>query len=381
MSGVLQALLASLAAEAVESGYIFAWGEDGGKINNNDIFRSSPVQVGSDTDWTDISIFSYTGVILKSNNTMWGWGNLCGDNTAVTKSSPVQIGSLTTWEAISRGRNKGFAVKNDGTLWCWGQDQYGDLGINQSSINVSSPVQIGALTEWATVGAGSDHTLAVKANGTLWAWGRNNRGQLGDNTGGYNDANNKSSPVQVGALTTWAYAQGSGGNSPRYSSFARKTNGTIWSWGNNSDGALGLNINAYSNRSSPVQIGALTTWEGLFASPFSYHTFAVKNDNTLWGWGRNFNGQLGDNTYSTNRSSPVQITASADWEYASPARDHSLFVKTTGSLWSVGNNDTGALGLNLNTAQKRSSPIQVGSLTKWFKPKASGGVSTALRLP
>lgn len=378
MSGILQALLASIAAKAVEAGYIFAWGQETAQLNGDRVSRSSPVQIGALTTWSDISISSYSGVALKTDGTMWGWGNLCGDNTAVNKSSPVQIGALTTWSAISRGRNKGFAVKNDGTLWCWGQDQYGDLGINQASAVVSSPVQIGALTNWAQVGAGTDHVLAVKADGTLWAWGRNNTGQLGLNSG-YLDTTNKSSPTQVGALTTWSFAQASGKDSPRYTSFALKTDGTIWSWGNNFFGALGL-PQANTHRSSPVQIGALTTWDALFASPLSNHSFALKNDGTLWGWGKDDQGQIGVNGYSSSgRSSPVQVTASSDWEYAAPGFEHSLFVKTTGTLWSCGNNNRGQLGLNLNTAQKRSSPIQVGALTKWFLPKASNYTSVALR--
>ena len=133
-------------------------------------------------------------------------------------------------------------------LYSWGQNNYGQLGLGNTTY-YSSPVQVGALTTWVGISCGSAHTLATKTDGTLWSWGRNNSGQLG-----LGNTTNYSSPKQVGALTTWSkVANGIGENTA-----AIKTDGTLWSWGYNAYGQLGLGD--ITNRSSPVQVGALTTW-------------------------------------------------------------------------------------------------------------------------
>ena len=140
---------------------------------------------------------------------LYAWGNnnngQLGDGTVVNKSSPVQIGALTTWSQIAAGNLHTAAVKTDGTLWVWGSNSQGQVG-DGTVVNKSSPVQIGALTTWSQIVAGEQHTAAVKTDGTMWAWGRNNNGQVGDGTTVY-----KSSPVQVGALTTWSQIA-AGGN-------------------------------------------------------------------------------------------------------------------------------------------------------------------------
>ena len=149
----------------------------------------------------------------------------------------------------------------DKPLFTWGRNYYGQLGQN-TVIYRSSPVQVGALTTWLNVAGGWYHTIATKTDGTLWTWGDNSRGQLGDNT-----IINRSSPVQVGALTTWLNIAGG-----YYHTIATKTDGTLWTWGRNTQGQLGQNNTIY--RSSPVQVGALTTW--LNVAGGQYHTIATQ---------------------------------------------------------------------------------------------------------
>jgi len=142
----------------------------------------------------------------------WG-GNAQGQlglNDTINRSSPVQVGALTTWATVSAG-SAAVAVKTDGTLWSWGQNAAGQLGLNDTVLR-SSPVQVGALTAWFQVDNGGAHTVAIKTDGTLWSWGQNASGQLG-----LNDIVSRSSPVQVGALTTWFQASG------YYSTLAIKT--------------------------------------------------------------------------------------------------------------------------------------------------------------
>lgn len=256
---------------------------------------------------------------LSGFNTLWSWGDnsqgVLGLNDIANRSSPVQVGALAAWSNVSTGGDFCLATKTDGTLWSWGWNAYGQLGQNIVNINRSSPVQIGALTTWSNIAGGASHTIATKTDGTLWAWGFNGNGGLGDNT-----AINRSSPVQIGSLTTWSNVAGG-----KYSSLATKTDGTLWTWGRNSDGQLSLNDTVF--RSSPVQVGALTTWLNIAAG--NYSCLATKTDGTLWSWGQNNSGQLGLNDTAISRSSPVQVGALTTWSKASAGVFLSIAIQSS----------------------------------------------------
>jgi len=186
----------------------------------------------------------------------WGYNGqgALGDGSSTTRSSPVQIGALTDWKDLSLGPQAAhtLAVKTDGTLWAWGYNGQGQLGVG-STTQKNSPVQVGALTDWSKVAAGSSHTVALKTDGTLWAWGLNANGQIGDGTSGAGA--NKSSPVQIGALTNWAYVAAGDVHS-----IAVRNDGTLWTWGYNAQGQMGNGTTSGSPSASPVQIGTLTNW-------------------------------------------------------------------------------------------------------------------------
>jgi alpha-tubulin suppressor-like RCC1 family protein len=283
----------------------------------------------------------------------WGQNNSgqLGQNDRVARSSPVQVGALTDWSLVAAGSSFSSAIKTNGTLWSWGNNGYGRLGLDDTTYR-SSPVQVGSLTNWSKVSGGNFFCAAIKTDGTLWSWGVNNQGQLGQNIA---TAIFRSSPVQVGALTDWA--QVSAGSSL---CAAIKTNGTLWSWGINESGGLGQNISYNINRSSPVQIGALTDWSQV--STGSYFCAAIKTNGTLWSWGRNNSGRLGINDVY-NRSSPVQVGALTNWAQVSAGQNFCVAVKTNGTLWSWGSGANGQLGQNSLT--DFLSPVQVGALTDW----------------
>lgn len=334
---------------------LYSWGfNSSGELGlGNAISRSSPVQIGGLTTWSQSAAGRYFSVAIKTDGTMWSWGinNYCqlGLNDRFNnRSSPVQIGALTAWYQVAAGNRHGVAIKTDGTMWSWGDGSNGKLGLNDTVIR-SSPVQIGALATWTQVAAGSNFNVAIKTNGTMWSWGNGTGGQLG-----LNDNVDQSSPVQIGALTTWAQVA-TGTNH----SLAIKTDGTVWSWG--SSGGTGvLGLNDTDSRSSPVQIGALTTWAQVAGG--DSHSLAVKTDGTMWSWGSNFQGQLGlDNDIS--RSSPVQVGALTTWSKIAAGYGSSFAIKTDGTMWSWGRNGNGQLGLNNTTYS--SSPVQVGALTTW----------------
>jgi alpha-tubulin suppressor-like RCC1 family protein len=329
--------------------------------------RSSPVQVGSLTNWKLVSAGYYHTTAVKIDGTLWTWGGnqfgTLGQNNLTHRSSPVQVGSLTNWKQVSGGGLHTAAIKTDGTLWAWGSNNIGQLG-DGTIVDKSSPVQIGLLTNWKQVSSARFLTAAIKTDGTLWAWGRNVNGQLGDNT-----VIHRSSPVQIGSLTNWKQVSAAS----EYQTAAIKTDGTLWAWGRNNEGQLG--DGTITPRSSPVQIGSLTNWKQVAVS--NEHTAAIKTDGTLWAWGANNRGQLGDGTI-VPKSSPVQVGSLTNWKQVAvgslfaDALNPSKFtvaIKTDGTLWAWGRGNLGQLGDNTITG--KSSPIQIGSLTNWKQVAAS----------
>lgn len=288
---------------------------------------------------------------------LYAWGfnanGRLGTNNTTIYSSPVQVGSSGAWKTLSKGiyPSHSAAIKDNGTLWMWGKNEVGQLGQN-NLIYRSSPVQVGALTNWSKVTTNSTQsTLAVKTDGTLWSWGSNGDGDLG-----LGDTVSRSSPVQVGSLSNWSDVIGMSG-----AALAIKTDGTLWSWGGGGDGRLGLN--SQISRSSPTQIGANTNWSKL--GVVATGGVVTKTDGTLWVWGDNAGGQLGTNN-RTQYSSPVQVGALTNW--STPG--YGFYVvgstKTDGTLWMWGKNDYGMIGDN-TTVSYRSSPTQVGALTNWLQ--------------
>ena len=350
---------------------LWSWGDAsfGQLALGNTVDKSSPVQVGDLTTWTNISSGIQHSHGIKTDGTLWGWGRnnyrpFVGDNTDIDRSSPVQIGALTDWANTGGGDYHTLAVKTDGTLWAWGRNAVKFTLGDGTAIDRSSPVQIGALTDWVRGSGGRTSSVAIKTDGTIWSWGGNTRGELGLNGGG-----DRSSPVQIGSLTDWASI-----NAGFYHTIALKIDGTIWSWGENSDdGQLGLGDEI--DRSSPVQIGLLTTWASINAG--QYHTIAVKTNGTLWAWGKNAIGELGDGTI-VNKSSPIQIGALTDWSSVIDAgRRQNVAIKTDGTLWAWGEGIQGQLGNGI--AIHRSSPVQIGSDTNWLDISAGNRHSHALK--
>ena len=254
-------------------------------------------------------------------NTLYGWGNngngTIGDNTSVNKSNPVQtVAQGNNWKQIACSDNLCMAsIKTDGTLWLWGYNNNGQLGDN-SVTNRSSPVQTVAFgTNWKQASCGINVNAAIKTDGTLWCWGSGTVGQLGDNT-----ATSKSSPVQTVTFATNWKQVACGANHTA----AIKTDGTLWTWGIGTNGTLG--DNTIVNKSSPVQTVVFgNNWKQVSCN--LNFMAAVKTDGTLWTWGANSYGQLGDNT-TTSRSSPVQTVAGGNnWKQVDCGHSHTAAIQ------------------------------------------------------
>ena len=336
--------------------------------------RSSPVQVGTSSNWTAVSSGGYNAGAIQnpSNTNLWMWGlnsqGQLGQNDLINRSSPVQVnGILWGWSKITAGFSTSLALLSNGSLWSWGSNSYGQLGVNTSTLsNVLSPVQVGGLSYWTQISNGYIRSIAILSPGTLWAWGNNSYGQLGTS-----NQTNYSSPVQIGALSTWTQISCGYSNS-----LAIQNNGTLWAWGQNNSGQLGLGDT--TNRSSPVQVGALSVWARIASTSASSSTLAIQSNGTLWSWGENLDGQLGLGD-RTNRSSPVQVGALSVWTQISNGVNYSAAIQSNGTLWTWGSNLAGQLAQN-NT-QSYSSPVQVGALNYWTQVSCGFYFITAIQSP
>ena len=229
------------------NGTLWGWGfNDSSQMGNGTCCydQISPIQIGLETDWKQVQT-SVTGssLAIKENGELWGWGDnsarLVGPTSSYTITYPTQVGTDTNWEYINVGITNGMGLKSDGTLWTWGDNFY---GVNGNGFNNNIPHQVGSDT-WQYISAGGHHSLGIKSDGSLWAWGLNNHGQLGDGT-----TTNRSAPVQIGLDTDWVSVAGGG----YQHTVALKSNGSLWAWGRNNYGQHGNGTT--TNSPTPVYI-------------------------------------------------------------------------------------------------------------------------------
>ncbi len=243
-------------------------------------------------------------IAMKPSGTVWTWGNnsygQLGDGTRTDSSSPVQVSGLNGVIGVAGGFWHTVALKSDGTVWTWGSNKYGQLGNgDETDTDSSAPVEVSGLSDAIAVAGGYWHTVALKSDGTVWTWGNNFYGQLGDGTN-----TDGKTPVQVSGLSdVLAIASG------YWHTIALKSDGTVWTWGNNTYGQLGDGSTVHS--ATPVQVSGLsgvdTNVDNVTSIAGGYwHTIALKTDGTVWAWGNNFYGQLGDGTDS-DCSTPLQV--------------------------------------------------------------------------
>lgn len=339
-----------------KDGNVWSWGENdyyqlgNGMVANK---KNPLIRVGTSDDWMYVGA-GYGGFLsgIKKDGTLWGIGSntfgQLGDSTFVDKSVFIKSRIDTNWALISTKNNTSYAIKDNGTLWAWGFNGEGQLG-NGTTSNQSYPVQIGDDSSWIQVNAGYTHTVAIKKNGTLWAWGQNIYGQLGDSTITY-----RKTPIQIGKDSTWSEASTGYGYT-----LAIKKNGTLWAWGNNNAGQLG--DNTFINKKTPIQIGADSNWLAIAPGSGLGHSIAIKTDGTLWGWGSNLNGSVGDGT-TINRNTPIQIGTDTNWAKIEAGADYTVALKKDGSLWGWGQNG-GKLGDG--TIINKLLPTRIGTGNDW----------------
>lgn len=341
----------------------FGSGVNGKLGDGTTVNKSSPVSVLNTLggSWKQVGATSTHALAISDNGTAWAWGDAAsgclGDNSVVDKSSPVSVVGGILWKNVAVRTTGGYGISQQGIWYSWGQGSSGALGDN-SAVNKSSPVTVsGGGIGWIHVSGGNAGGWALKNDGTIWSVGSNAQGQLGDGT-----TVDKSSPVSViGGITDWVKLATTDGLNSNI--FAIRSDGTLWGWGAGSSGTLG-NLSTV-NRSSPVTVaGGFTDWTQV-ATGGGSNGAAIRKNGTLWTWGINTSGRLGDNSV-TSKSSPVSIAnGGTNWKQVSCGGATMAAVKTDGTLWTWGDNDLGQLGDG--TTISKSSPVNVAQGISWIK--------------
>jgi alpha-tubulin suppressor-like RCC1 family protein len=284
-------------------------------------------------------------IVLKSDGMVWTWGlnssGELGNGTTNNSAVPIQVvalggvGYLASIKAIMGGELHNFALKTDGTVWAWGMNFFGQLGDGSTnwgaiSNRSTTPVQVFGLTSVKSLGGRGYHSLALKTDGTIWCWGDNASGQLGNGVA-FNGTN---TPVQVIGLTNPAVISGGG-----FFSLALMPDGTLRSWGDNSHGQLGDGTT--SNRYTPVLVIGLSNVTQISGGWF--HAIALKSDGTAWSWGENLHGEIGDGT-TVRRMTPVQVAGLSNVVSVWGGDNNSMALTSDGTVWKWGENQFGELG-------------------------------------
>ena len=399
------------------AGELWAWGHNlFGQLGlGHTLQQTSPVRVGSASDWTALAAGSSHTLALRANGTLWAWGlnssGQLGDGTLSLRLAPVQVGSAADWQSVRAGSNASVARKTDGSLWAWGQNHLGQLG-DGTLVNRNSPQrfaeggdwhdvtaghsQVAALradgtvwvagechgfsgvspraltpaaatgTSWLQLSGSGSTYLALRADGTLWGWGYGGWGTLGNGS-----TLDRFSLEQIGTNDQWASVSVGSHSIFGNSAFAIQQNGTLWASGYNSNSNLG--DGSTTQRNSFVQIGSATNWSRVAVG--QQHTLGLRTDGSLWAWGSNSSGQLGNGS-SVNSSTPLQIGSDTDWAQIAAGFSHSLGLRTDGSLWAWGFNSNGQLGLGDTIG--RSTPTRIGTDNDWVAV-ATGWHTLALK--
>jgi alpha-tubulin suppressor-like RCC1 family protein len=355
---------------------LWGWGRNNsGQLGDNTAGtnRLTPVTTfAGGSNWKQVSCgYRYTTAI-KTDGTLWTWGGnsfgQLGDNTTTTRTTPVTtFAGGTNWKQVACGGSHNAAIKTDGTLWTWGKNSYSQIGDNTATQRRTPVTTFAGGTNWKQVACGYNHTAAVKTDGTLWTWGRNLDGQIGNNT-----TTNTLTPVTTFAGgTNWKQVACGGSHNA-----AIKTDGTLWTWGGNSFGQLGDNTT--TTRITPVTTFAGgTNWKQVACG--YYYTTAIKTDGTLWAWGRNSSGQLGDNRAGTNTLTPVTTFAGGtNWKQVAGGGFHTAAIKTDGTLWTWGDNSYRQIGDN-TTTQRRTPVTTFAGGTNWKQVACGYYYTTAIR--
>lgn len=354
---------------------LFLWGDNDYSqlgLGSDDLldkqFPNQPLFNGN--QWKQVICSGYFTVAIKIDGTLWSWGindfGQLGLNDAVNRSSPTQIGTDKDWKSISCGLRHCVAIKSDGSLWAWGSNSFGQLGLGDTTTRIV-PTRVGTDYDWNYIACGGFQSLALKHTGSMFSFGDNDQGQLG-----LGDTTNRTSPTQVLIEPYWKMV-----STGRKHTVAIHDDGSLWSWGQNIDqlnyptigGLLGLGSSDLLI-TIPTLIDNNHKWR--YVSCGGYHTGAIRENNSLWMWGRNDYGQLGVNDINS-KDVPTEVNGEnfLIWKQVSCGDLHTLGLKLNATLWFWGDNSNYQSGfLPLTTT---SSSIPKFNDTKYNWKQISSG--------
>jgi len=281
-----------------EDGTLWEWGNQ----------QRVPVRVGEESSWTQTVTGDNHGVALRADGTLWTWGRningVIGDGTTANRLVPVPIpiGGEAVWTTISAWANHTVALQADGSLWIWGSNSHGQVGNGSRAGLVPAPTRIGGQTVWRAIAAGCFHTLAIRDDGSLWAWGDNQNRQLGDGT-----TTQRLAPVRIGASTRWRTLAAA-----LFHSAALQDDGSLWVWGTERSGYLGLGA---APARTPTQVAGGHNWAALATG--AEHTLAITTASQLWIWGNPIESRLGDPDRMAG-TRPLPLNSPTDWRLPPP---------------------------------------------------------------
>ncbi|MEO5331963.1 MAG: Ig-like domain-containing protein [Magnetococcus sp. YQC-5] len=367
-------------------GTLWAWGmNDQGQLGlGNTVNTSSPVRTFPFADVISVAAGYWPGhnAVVRSNGTVWTWGlNKKGQlgQGIVSEVSyiPAQVNNLSGVQMVQVGETHTVVLKSDGTVWTWGENSSGQLG-NGTLVDSLVPVQVTGLTSVTSIASGNHFVLALKSDGTVWAWGENNSGIVGNGT-----TTNQTTPVKVTGLSQVSMIAAGHAHA-----MALRTDGSVWAWGNNPKGQLGNGTTLASK--VPLKVSTLSGIKNIAAG--ENVSMALKSDGSVWSWGENYYGQLGIGTSGTltDSATPVQVsglTQVAEIFKSSQASNHghAMAIKSDGTVWGWGYNYYGGVGVGTSSFSnsKVVTPTQVLGLdgTGFFNVKQAGSATISTSIP
>lgn len=333
-------------------GAVYCWGANyAGQLGAGDIVaRYSPTALAAGGVWKSVVIGGNHACGIKNDDTLWCWGNnssgQLGDNTGTDSLTPVAVAGGGTWKAVSTYGDTSCGIKSNDTLWCWGSNMMGQIGDNTSGTDRFQPVSVNGGGTWKSVSAGSFSTCGIKTDDTLWCWGYNTWGGVGDGT----TTSPRTSPTAVSGGGSWKQV------SAGFASCGIKSDDTVRCWGLNTSGQVGDGTTT-SPRTTPTTLSGGGTWKSVSTS--GYSTCGIKNDDTLWCWGQNTSAQLGDGTTTSPRTTPTAVIGNTGWNKIYAGNTHTCGIRYNQILcW--GANSNGATGQGPSSSQYATTP-QIGN--------------------
>jgi alpha-tubulin suppressor-like RCC1 family protein len=343
-------------------GSLWCWGRnDTGELGDGSTdSRTAPVRVGTASDWTAVSTGWGYSCGTRAEGSLWCWGDnysgQLGDGSTVPvdengfsegfliEPAPVRVGAASDWTAVSAGDSHTCGIRSGGALWCWGNNGSGQLG-DGSTDSRTAPVRVGTASDWTAVSTGWGYSCGIRAEGSLWCWGENTHGQLGNGTAALLDESGypldypvQRTPVRVGAASDWTAVSAGMGHT-----CGIRAEGGLWCWGDNEKGVLGDGTASVrsadrpylnNNRSAPVRVGTASDWTTVAVG--DAYTCGRRVDGSLWCWGANVEGQLGDGT-AVDSPVPVRVAGGADdWTTVSGTEWLTCGIRADGTLWCWG---------------------------------------------